>query len=72
MELGKDVSDDELNQRVKLIVPNKCASLIYTVISFLLNHWLNKFFLDLIAEIVVVVLLRAVLASQWVCWQDTL
>ena len=33
MELGKDVSNDELDKRVKNIAPNKCATLIYTVIS---------------------------------------
>ena len=35
MELGKDVSNDELEKRVKNIAPNKCATLIYTVISSL-------------------------------------
>jgi hypothetical protein len=31
VELGKDVSDVELQERINNLVPNKCASLIYTV-----------------------------------------
>ena len=31
MELGKDVAEDDLMERVKGQAPNKCCTLIYTV-----------------------------------------
>lgn len=33
MDLSKQVSDEELNDRIRKLAPNKCCTLIYTVNS---------------------------------------
>jgi len=34
MEVGKEVPDDVLQERINDLAPNKCCTLIYTVSSF--------------------------------------
>lgn len=38
IEFGNDVTENELDQRIKGIAPNKCSTLIYTV-SKEPYHW---------------------------------
>ena len=41
MELGNEVSEDDLTARINSIAPNKCATLIYTVIYLTPNKFFS-------------------------------